>query len=441
MPSEKKSALQKQAGRVARRRALRGKKAVLFGASLVAAQVKDELEENGVTVHAVIDNDPDKVGRRYQGLFVQRPEDVLAPYSDEYVVILVAFSPAREMLHQLETLGYLKGRQAFVITPVRLDESLRSFGWFVLRALRGYMTYRKLTRGRRESTLLIMPYPGTGDIYLVELFLQSFVEQQGIRDYTLAVGSNRCAQVARMMGEARLVVADEKALHAVIAYSRFVRATGKSVVVLNEGWAPEPTEWLRGYRGLNFEEMFRHIVFEFEDEVEPQVPASSATNPAVLDLFDEQGLEAGRTVVLAPYANTLFDVPDPAFWTRVAERCIERGLTVCTNCGPKEEPIPGTKAARFPFALAADFLETAGYFVGVRSGFCDIVSGTAIRKVVLYDEDGRFYKGSAYEYFSLNAMGLGRNVCELEFRDGDGDDFVDEVIEGLLLNEVTEGVT
>lgn len=438
MPSEKKGPLREQAGRIARRRVLRGKKVVLFGASLVAAQVKKELEENGVTIHAVIDNDPDKIGKRYQGLVVQKPEDVLVPFSDEYVVILVAFSPAREMLHQLETLGYRKGRQAFVITPVPLDESLRSFWRFAMRALRGWMHYRKLTRGRRDATLFVMPYPGTGDIYLVELFLQSFVEQQGIGDYVLAVGSNRCAQVARMMGESRVMVSDEKALHQVIAYSRFVRATGDSVVVLNEGWAPEPTEWLRGYNGLNFEEAFRHIVFEFEDKVAPRVPASSATNPAVLDIFAEQELISGRTVVLSPYTNTLFDIPDEAFWERVAARCVERGLTVCTNCGPKEKPIAGTKAAHFPLSLAGDFIETAGYFVGVRSGFCDIVSGTASRKVVLYDKDGRFYKGSAYEYFSLIAMGLGRNVCELEFCDGDGDGIVGEVIEGLAVDEMIE---
>jgi hypothetical protein len=436
--SEKKGPLRIQAGRVARRRALRGKKAVLFGASLVAAQVKKELEENGVTVHAVIDNDPDKVGRRYQGLVVQRPEDVLLPFSDQYVVILVAFSPAREMLHQVEMLGYRKGRQAFVITPVPLDESLRSFGRFAWRAVRGWMHYRKLTRGRRESTVFVMPYPGTGDIYLVELFLQSFVEQQGIRDYILAVGSKRCAQVARMMGETRVTVTDEKTLHQVIAYSRFARTAGGSVVVLNEGWAPEPTEWLRGYNGLNFEEMFRHIVFEFEGKVAPQVPVASATNPAVLDIFAEQGLIPGRTVVLSPYTNTLFDIPDESFWERLAARCVERGLTVCTNCGPKEEPIAGTKAARFPLSLAGDFIETAGYFAGVRSGFCDIVSGTSSRQVVLYDEDGRFYKASAYEYFGLHAMGLGRDLCELEFRGGGGEDTVDQVVESLTVDQMSE---
>jgi hypothetical protein len=424
-------ALRRQARRVGRRRALRGKKAVLFGASVLAAQVKDELERHGVPIHAVIDNDPDKIGRNYQGLLVQSPEEVLLPFSDEYVVIVVAFAAAREMLHQLETLGYRKRRQAFVLTPLHLDESLKSFVRFAPHLLRGRLTYRKLTRGNRESTLFIAPYAGTGDMYLIELFLQSFVEREAIRDYTLAVASNACAQVARMMGESRVAVADQQALNSVISYGRLIRASPNSIVVLNDGWMGAPTEWLRGYKGLNFEKMFRHTVFGLGDEVALQIPRASASNEEVLRLFDEQGLVPGRTVVLSPYANTLFHVPDQSFWARVAARCAERGLTVCTNCGPKEQPLAGTKAARFPLSLAPDLVETAGYFVGVRSGFCDVVSGTESRKVVLYDREGRFYKGSFHEYFSLSAMGLGRNLREVEYGDGDKDDIVTEVLECL----------
>lgn len=424
-------ALRRGTRRVARGRSLRGKKAVLFGASVLAAQVKDELESRGVPIHAVVDNDPDKIGRNYHGLIVHRPEEVLVPFSDEYVVIVVAFAAAREMLHQLETLGYRKRQQAFVLTPLHLDESLTSFVRFLPHLLRGRLTYGKLTGGNRESTLFIAPYAGTGDIYLIELFLQRFVEREGIRDYTLAVASNACAQVARMMGESSVTVADQQALNSVISYGRLIRARPNSIVVLNDGWMGAPTEWLRGYKGLNFAKMFRHTVFGLGDEIAPQILGASATNEAVLKLFDEQGLVPGCTVVLSPYANTLFHVPDPAFWGRVAVRCAERGLTVCTNCGPEEQPIAGTKAARLPLSLAADLVETAGYFVGVRSGFCDVVSGTASRKVVLYDRDGRFYKGSFHDYFSLIAMRLGRNLREVEYGDADTEDIVTEVMKGL----------
>jgi hypothetical protein len=423
--------LAKQARRVARRPDVRGRKAVLFGASVLAAQVKHELERHGVIVDAVIDNDPDKIGRNYQGLTVQSPEAVLVPHRDEYVVIVVAVAAAKEMLYQLESLGYRKRRQVFVLSPEKLDDSLTSFLRGISKLVRGAANYRRLIGRHRESTLFIAPYAGTGDIYLICLYLKSFVERQGIPSYTLAVASNACAQVARMMGETEVTVADERTLNAMIAYGRVTRAAANSIVVLNDGWAAAPTEWLRGFKGLDFEKMFRHAVFGFADGVAARVPDPSATNDEVLKLFDQQGLVPGQTVVLSPYANTLFHIPDQTFWVPVADRCFARGLTVCTNCAPTEKPIPGTIAARFPLLLAPDFVETAGYFVGVRSGFCDVVSATRTSKVVLYDKDGRFYKGSFQEYFSLAAMGLGRNLLEVEYGPGDQDNLVNEVMGGL----------
>lgn len=423
--------LRTQARRASRRPAVRGRKVVLFGASVLAAQVKDELEQHGLSIHAVVDNDPDKIGRNYQGLTVQRPEEVLTPHRDEYVVIAVAISAAKEMLFQLESLGYQKGRQAFILSPPRLDESRMSFLRAIPQVLRGRRSYRRLIGRDGESTLFIAPYAGTGDIYLICLYLKTFVERERIPSYTLAVASNACAQVARMMGETDVTVVDSETVERILRYGRLTRAAPNAIVVLNDGWARAPTEWLRGFKGLDFEKMFRHAVFGFGDGVAARVPAPSATNDAVAKLFEEQGLVPGRTVVLSPYANTLFHVPDQAFWAEVAARCAAQGLTVCTNCAPAEQPITGTIPARFPLLLAPDFVETAGYFVGVRSGFCDIVSATGSRKVVLYDKDGRFYKGSFHEYFSLDAMGLGRNLLEVEYGPGDQHSLVNEVMGGL----------
>ena len=157
----------------------------------------------GLTIHAVIDNNPDKIGRNYQGLTVQHPEAVLVPHRDDYVVIVVAVTAAREMLHQMESLGYRKRRQAFILSPTKLDESRTAFLRAIQDVLRGSLSYRKLIGRDRESTLFIAPYAGTGDIYLICLYLKSFVERENIPSYTLAVASNACAQVARMMGESR----------------------------------------------------------------------------------------------------------------------------------------------------------------------------------------------------------------------------------------------
>ena len=69
----------------------------------------------------------------------------------------------------------------------------------------------------------------------------------------------------------------------------------------------------------------------------------------------------------------------------------------------------------FPLDIAPQIIEEAGVFVGVRSGFCDVISGTKAKKVILYDKSNRFYMGSAFEYFSLRGMKLCDDAVEIEY--------------------------
>ena len=73
----------------------------------------------------------------------------------------------------------------------------------------------------------------------------------------------------------------------------------------------------------------------------------------------------------------------------------------------------------FPLDIAPHFIERAGCFIGVRSGFCDVISGSHAKKIVLYDKGNRFYMGSAYEYFNLDSMELCCDAVELEFDHND----------------------
>jgi hypothetical protein len=70
----------------------------------------------------------------------------------------------------------------------------------------------------------------------------------------------------------------------------------------------------------------------------------------------------------------------------------------------------------------------AGYFVGVRSGLCDIISSSSCRKAVLYEKDGYFYKCSPYDYFSLKKMGLCDDAVEIEYRE----DIKHQALEAIL---------
>ena len=51
-----------------------------------------------------------------------------------------------------------------------------------------------------------------------------------------------------------------------------------------------------------------------------------------------------------------------------------------------------------------------------------------VKKVILYEKDGFFYKCSPFDYFNLKKMGLCNDAVELEYRS----DIKDEVLDTIL---------
>ena len=99
---------------------------------------------------------------------------------------------------------------------------------------------------------------------------------------------------------------------------------------------------------------------------------------------------------------------------------------MATMCHPPEVPIKFTTPLDFPLTIANDILEYAGYFIGVRSGFCDIILNAACKKIILYPENiyglsHPFYKiplshincHSIFEWASFKRMGIDTKVIEI----------------------------
>ena len=239
-----------------------------------------------------------------------------------------------------------------------------------------------------------------------------------INDYVFVVISRACKKVADLFGIKNIEVVKKKEYASyLIEYHLYDPDNGK-LKLLNDCWAQVHTnqvEWFRGYKGLYFTDLFRKFVFGLPDDIKPKHPTLRSESEKVKILFDEHGLIPNRTVILSPYSNTLSDLPSD-FWEKLVSKLVNNGYTVVTNCGGKTEPaIKGTIGVFFPLNLAPQFVDAAGMFVGVRSGFCDIVSGCTAKKIILYDKRNRFYNCSAYEYFSLNKMGLCQDAIEIEY--------------------------
>lgn len=428
--------LRRRINRMERRGALRGRFIVLFGAAAAAKEVKNCLAEKGLRPGAVVDTDSRKIGRQCLGMTVQRPEEVLLPKRSDVAILLCSASFCREMTRQLNEMGYHGSRR--ILQPFRVrDESLTTLLPVGARLVRGLLRHRVLARKYPPgSTLFIAPYTGTGDIYLAGMFFEEYLRRQGIGEYAFIVVSSACRKVAQMFGIRNIELVPRTVVDDIINCDRALRSRWP-LVILNDSWAADYTnllQWVRGYKDLTFDRMFRYFVFGFDDSVPYTLPPACKDLDSIVAIFEKHDLLPGRTVVLSPYSNTLFEPPED-LWRAIVDFCLQRGYTVCTNCaGAGEAPVAGTEAVFFPLGQAVAFMDMAGYFVGVRSGLCDIISSSSCRKAVLYEKDGYFYKCSPYGYFSLEKMELCGDAVEVEYREDIKRHALDAIL-GIFDNE------
>jgi hypothetical protein len=429
MDNYSKKILKRKITRLIRRGALKDKRIVLFGASVFSKEIKNCLTEKGYSVDMIIDNDSRKVGTVCMGLNVKKPDDAVLPYNDSFVFLILSGGFYREMTYQLMQMGYKRGRNIFILN-FKTNETLSVFSLMLVRVMKGLYTYKKLIKNSQEKrTIFIAPYTGTGDIFLSGLFIKEYIKQKAITDYVLVVVSGACKRVAEIFDIKNIVVLKPTNTDEIISSRSFFRADWP-IVVLNDGWLGEPSQWIRGYKGLNFERVFRYFVFGFDGSVPHEPPPYKDYGREVDALFEKYGLIKGRTVVLSPYSNTLFDLSDDVL-ERIVKHCMDSGFSVCTNCAGAEKPVKGTKAVFFPLNQAIEFMDAAGFFIGVRSGLCDVISPSKCKKVILYEKEGFFYKCSPYEYFSLEKMGLCDDAVEIEYHDDLKEECLREIFSAL----------
>lgn len=387
------------------------KKVFFFGASDHTRQVIQSLREYHIEPEGILDNDRRKRNEYCSRVRVILPGDVPNPADKKYVYLICSLF-WREMRVQLINCGVDKGH----IVYFNLWEE--SFSTRMFDAYQGKKIYARLLKKYGDLPILFCPYTGTGDIYLIGTFLEQYLRQEGIQDFIFLVVSNACRKVAGIFQIDNIEILRSVEEGGCLVNYYLLCPSSIPLKILNDSWKRVHTnklEWFRGYNGWNFMELFRTFVFNLPDEARPQTPVLADAGEEVEKLFRENGLEASRTVVISPYANTLADLPD-SFWSVIVDQLKENGYAVCTNCGGKHEPpLVGTVPVFFSLTVAPQFIERAGYFIGVRSGLCDVISAAKAKKIILYDRDNWFYNCKAYEYFSLNHMGLCDDAIEIEF--------------------------
>ncbi len=411
----------KKIKKLASKNKLAEKQVYLFGVSENTRQMIRILRKYQVEPAGVVDNDKTKQGSFCSRVKVSAPGQ-MEPRENLAVLIYSAF--------WLEMESQLRKMQVRKKDVYRINQKRKSVARHIWSAGKGKQIYQRLTKKYGSIPVFLCPYTGTGDIYLIGTFWKQYVRKNQIEDYIFVVVSNACKKTAMLFDIKHIeVLSGEQDSYDLLNY--YMLCPEKvNLKILNDSWPQihtNPIEWFRGYKGLGFTDVFRRFVFDFPQEVKPEHPVLKDTGEELEPLFREKGLKPGNTVVLAPYSNTLADLPDE-FWKKLAGRLKKAGFSVCTNsAGNHEPPVEGTEAVFFSLDTAPQFVEKAGFFIGVRSGLCDIISNAKAGKVILYDAQNRFFNGSAFEYFSLEKMGLCKDLLEIQFSNYHVMDYIEEI--------------
>ena len=168
---------------------------------------------------------------------------------------------------------------------------------------------------------------------------------------------------------------------------------------------------IENIKGISFHSIFVRTVFGVQ-------PLES--RPFVKEAEDDEShgwesrydLLPGRTVILAPYANSFNEELTKDWWEALVDELIARGFKVFTNSsGDKEPVIAGTERVFLSYEDMFKVLGVAGYLVGMRSGLFDLMNEAACTKVVIYQE---FITRERMNFFSLKNMYGCRNAYEYQ---------------------------
>ncbi|MBR1912088.1 MAG: hypothetical protein IJ828_07000 [Treponema sp.] len=287
--------------------------------------------------------------------------------------------------------------------------------------MKGFEIYSALLKKYAENTFVnICPYQGTGDVYLAAGYFNKSSFKSEPHVFCVIGKSNY--KIARLFGIENIEVLSKKEMELLFFFSVFAGLNETNVHILHPNPPYDYAGVIDCFRNINrlvFTDIIGYGAFNCKDSKNIALPVFSDCDESMQRLFEQNGLIKGRTVLFAPYSYTMATY-SPLFWKKLAEKLKEMGYAVCTNIGTeKEQAVEGTVGVFLRYEELSSFLKMAGYFIGVRSGLCEVVSSIPCKKIILYGFKSHWGFGDDLDYFNLKDMGLCNDAVELRLEEID----------------------
>lgn len=316
------------------------------------------------------------------------------------------------------------------------------FNLFTSDVLKGFKEYKKIVNEYGSDVAIFSTaWRGTGDYFICGLYLETYLKKYNISNYVFLIPDNGGERkIVELFQIYKSHVIEKDNIHPIRMFDSFLAERELNIRYFHHGYE-NPNNLsisaldisLMGHNGLNMVDMYLSYGFMIDNDAMKSMPQFTEDDNSINKLFVQNKLERGKTVLLAPYSTGLkeYEIPQ-TFWVKIVTELKYRGFTLATNCAGMEKCIPGTIALNIPYHQIVPFLEKAGYFIGIRSGLCDIVAGAACKKILLHTFKARWWlDGRSIVYTGLNNMGLCDDAIELVYENEDG---LDALLASTLQN-------
>ena len=368
----------------------------------------------------IIDRDLSKVGRYVDGVPVYGLEK-LENINCNKDIVLVTNRRCEEIIISLVKKGFIVGKNLFAINPRPdiVDWSDEQVKEYISGELaNGQKFFSRLRSDYPKEKFLLSPWNASGDIYVTGLYLDQYVTENCDDGYKLFMTSLAGSKIANALGYKTEIV-DEDSMMSLLTYVRYIGFDKANAINTNFNY-PSRFEAQRVsniYHIMDFNTGHQRMVYD-SDVKKTRISLKQKQSSLI---FERENLSLDRTILIAPYSNTLGCIPDGVCSELV--KCLKKkGYSVCTNIAGEEKPIEGTIGLFLPYDVVLDFTNKCAGVIGMRSGLFDVISSSDTKMVVYYVKDFE-------RYFSLKQMGLKiNNIIEMNTTDSSWNELIDKTI-------------
>lgn len=297
----------------------------------------------------------------------------------------------------------------------------------IIKVIVGEKYIKNIHKKYGEHTTVLFMRGATGDVYIQFMTMNNWLRENNIKSYVIVSDSLSIDSVSKLFPHV-----DYVAIRGYIADS-----IEKAYMLLGADYLKLKVllPWtyslyfnrcrVRMTEKFNFIDSYKWYVYGLKNQMEFQKPKFDSISNSELKKY---GIIKGRTIIISPEANsvTLLSVK---FWNNLIDIFTKKGFRVLVNV--KETKKYHANTIFFEYKKGVSLLENAGYFIGIRSGLCDIMSTAKCKKVIIYPKESKVINYSEHRS-EISFSGL--RTMELV---DDNDEYLVE-LETKLIRNITQ---